>query len=581
VHLLMVHGVGRHDLLSSLLELYQAARSNLRSPEAPALIEDRIADWQLARFDDGANPPHLELKFRFPAQPGDAAVVYLYEVNYSHLAGVIRANHRLDLTTLFVGLDVAICSARQRQVNTPATLFPGQPAVLARSLQRVSGVMTAATGPLLGLPSLLLSRYGSNFLAAFTRFFEDVATYALDKSGEQIISEHLDRVVQNIRKSEQFAAAGLQHELVIAGHSLGSVVTHSHLVRHWDDGLLPQTVVTFGSPIGIITWLWLFLDFEGFDFDCWREVNTYFCWRPLRSKSGPPVPLKWINVLNCLDPIASAFPDQAANFSRPADHLPRDLAGGKVTHRLCGPAKLTATGGAHTDYVHDRTGFLEILLRVAGLRPGAAEDVPGNDASQHWSSTFRVLGRVRALAWLVSFAFVVGYCAFVAWHFADWRVIGAAALYVWPAIIIGALACVQRFFFGARTKRVTRDTIKSLRWDMVAIPYRLRLLLGDLRRALLGDPMDDARPPHHRPWRHALKKLLAFVPTLGLMLFPAIVGYALTDHGPAQFAPLSVYLIALVVFIIYVMGCAVFELVSAWRSVLKDLDLVNAPSADR
>ncbi len=573
----MVHGVGRHDLLSSLLELYQAARSNLRSPEAPALIEDRIADWRLAHFDDGANPAHLELTSRFPAEPGDAAVVYLYEVNYSHLAGVIRANHRLDLTTLFVGLDVAICSARQRQVNAPAALFPGQPAALARSLQRVSGVMTAATGPLLGVPSLLLNRYGSNFPAAFTRFFEDVATYALDKTGEQIISEHLERVVHNIRKSDQFAAAGLQHELVIAGHSLGSVVTHSYLVKHWHDGLLPQTVVTFGSPIGIITWLWLFLDFEAFDFSCWREVNTYFCWRPLESDSGPERPLKWINVLNRLDPIASGFPDQAAHFSRPPDQLLRELDGGGVIHRLCGPAKLTATGRAHTDYVHDRKGFLEILLRVAGLRPGVAEEVQCNEAPEHWTSTFRVLGRVRALAWLASFAFIAGYCAFVAWHFDDWRVIGAAALYIWPAITVGTLAFVQRFFFGARTKRVTRDTIQSLHWDSVGIPYRLRLMLGDLRRKLAGNPMDDAKPPQHRPWRHALRKFFAFVPTLAIMLLPFAIGYWLTGHGPVRSASLSQYVIALVLFVIHVIGCAVFELLSAWRSVLTHLDVVSPP----
>ena len=39
----------------------------------------------------------------------------------------------------------------------------------------------------------------------------------------------------------------------------------------------------------------------------------------------------------------------------------------------------------------------------------------------------------------------------------------------------------------------------------------------------------------------------------------------------------SAYLIPLIVFVIYVMACALFELVSAWRSVLTDLDLLADP----
>ena len=53
VHLLMVHGVGRHDPLSSLLQVFQAFRANLRSPEAPVGFEDRILDWQLEDVEEG------------------------------------------------------------------------------------------------------------------------------------------------------------------------------------------------------------------------------------------------------------------------------------------------------------------------------------------------------------------------------------------------------------------------------------------------------------------------------------------------------------------------------------------------
>jgi len=587
----MEHGVGRHDRLSSLLEVYQAIRSNLRSPEAPALVEDRIPDWTLERFDEGANPPYLKLRFNYEAEHGDAAVVYLYEVNYSALAGVIRANHRLDLTTLFVGLDVAICSARQQQSHGPlTTIFPGEPAALARSLQRVSGVMAAATGPLLGAPSLLLSRYGgSSFVAAFTRFFEDVATYALDKSGEQLISEHLERIVDNIHRSDQFAGAPapVRHDFIMASHSLGSVVTHSYLVRHWPDVTLPGaprklpgTVVTFGSPIGLITWLWLFLDFEDFDFKRWRGRETFFCWNPILNRAGAETPITWFNVVNALDPIASAFPDGAADLSRSAEALTSELGGG-IIHRHCGAAKLTATGRAHTDYLHDRDGFLEILQRAAGLRPGPVQDVRCSNPDDHWRDSCRVLGRARAIAWLTAMTFALGYCGMIAWQFQDWRVLSATALYSVPAVTVGGLAFVQRFFFGGRTKRISRQRIAALRWDLVSLPYRLRQIVGDLRKRVARLPLDDKALPPHRPWIQRLNKVLAFLPTVLAMLLPVGVGWTLAGGGPARYMPWSLYLIALLIFVVYLIACAVFELISAWRSVLMDLELFPAGQEGR
>ncbi len=59
--------------------------------------------------------------------------------------------------------------------------------------------------------------------------------------------------------------------------------------------------------------------------------------------------------------------------------------------------------------------------------------------------------------------------------------------------------------------------------------------------------------------------------------FPRVVGFLITGHGPVRRMAWSAYLIPLIVFVIYVMACAVFELVSAWRSVLADLDLVADP----
>ena len=494
---------------------------------------------------------------------------------------MIRANHRLDLTTLFVGLDVAICSARQKQEpDRLTTMFPGKPAAVARSLQRVSGVMAAATGPLLGAPSLLLSRYGRNFLAAFTRFFEDVATYALDKSGEELISEHLDRVVQNIRNSDQFAAAGggIQNDFVMAGHSLGSVVTHSYLVRHWQDAMLPGTVVTFGSPIGMITWLWLFLDFADFDFRQWREVNTYFCWSPIANTAGPLKPVRWINVINCLDPIASAFPDQAADFSRSPAELQRDLWNGGVIHRYCGPAKFTATGRAHTEYLHDREGFLEILQRAAGLQREPAEGVAGNDRAQHWLGTARVLGRVRVVAWLTAVAFAVGLLRHRRVALRDWRVVAVGRC------LRGAGD--HRGRPGVRATPVFRrphQADHARNHHLAALGFRLAPLSPQAdRRGHAGDGFSGGRSTmasrqRHRPWRHLITKFVAFAPTIAAMLLPGVVGFMITGHGPVRRMAWSAYLIPLIVFVIYVMACAVFELVSAWRSVLADLDLLADP----
>jgi len=171
----------------------------------------------------------------------------------------------------------------------------------------------------------------------------------------------------------------------------------------------------------------------------------------------------------------------------------------------------------------------------------------------------------------------VGYCAIVAWHYRDWSVIAAAAVYIVPALTVGGLAFVQRLCFGGRTKRITRDTITSLRWDFVSLPYRLRQFAGDARRWILGRPVDDGKPPRHRPWRHLISKFIAFAPTIAVMLLPGVVGFLITGEGPVRRMAWSAYLIPLIVFVIYVMACALFELVSAWRSVLTDLDLVADP----
>ncbi len=98
----MVHGVGRHDPLSSLLRVYQTFRSNLRSPEAPVLFEDRIPDWRLDDVNEDGTPPYLRLVPRFPAERGDVSAVYLYFTSFPYrlrraIGPVFGARREVDL----------------------------------------------------------------------------------------------------------------------------------------------------------------------------------------------------------------------------------------------------------------------------------------------------------------------------------------------------------------------------------------------------------------------------------------------------------------------------------------------------
>ena len=573
----MVHGVGRHDPLSSLLQVFQAFRANLRSPEAPVGFEDRILDWQLEDVEEGAAPPYLKLIPRFPDPSFGVQAVYLYEVNYSVLAGVVRHNHRLDLTTLFVGLDMAVCASRLKLapgVTTP--LSGGRPAELAKCLQRLAGVFTAATVPILGLPSLFFRNYTENIVAAFTRFFEDVATFALDRNGEQLISAHIDRTVENIVKADHFMRADAPGELVIAAHSLGSVVAHHFLIRHWakNTPCVPRRLVTFGSPIGFITWLWLFLDFPDFDFSKAQKTGkNYFSWSTVSNAGKPATPLTWINVVNRLDPIATAFATQAADLSRPLSEVEAAVRGG-VIHQFCGGGALTATGRAHTQYIHDRSGFIEILLQAAGLHADAPQDIVTTDADAHWASTLAVLGRLRQILWLLVALFAGVYCALITRYVDDWRPLVSIPFLLWPWLTIGGVAFFQRAFFGGPTKRIPGKRIDQFSWrDITSIPYLIRRRLD--RFAGTEDEVDLGAPG--RPVRRTILKAVSFAPTVLAMAVPIVVGG--WGRGWDAWPSASFYPQGLIAFTLYLIACVGFELVSSWRAILIEIGVGPKPTA--
>jgi hypothetical protein len=495
----------------------------------------------------------------------------MYEVNYSSLAGVIRQNQPLDLTELFVGLDLATCAARQRLKTAPTSGVGAHAIELGRRLQRISGVLAAGTVPILGLPAIAFRKYLGTFIAVFTRFFADIATFILDKNGEELISAHIDRTMRTIG-----GAVTTDDRLVVAAHSLGSVVIHNYIVRQWASALraqpVPDTVVTFGSPIGLLTWGWLFLDFEGMRFDKRLSADRYLCWNPVSNGTTVHKELSWINVVNCVDPIATAFPVQMVDLSAPEATIRAGLRGGTIAHRFFGPAKITAIGEAHVEYFNDKKGFLEILLRASGLAPGAPEDVPTmRSASEHWTSTRKTLAVAERILLGAAAVAIGSYCWIVAPTDLKVRGLWFVAPFLFPRLTIGFLTFFQRLFLGGPTKRIPLALIRQMAWsDPVSFPYRLRELMLSRFRETDVDPI---APSPGYVTRLAIKAI-SFAPTMVLMAIP-ITGMAWwSGRWPTATGSWAAFLSArtleaLVCFMIYVVCCALYELARIWRSVVQ------------
>ncbi|MGE3277761.1 MAG: hypothetical protein AB7O67_21810 [Vicinamibacterales bacterium] len=580
VHLLMVHGVGDQHRLANLLRLYQSFRSNLTSPETPVEGEDLIPGWQLAAFKEGTTPPSLKLEPRVPPMPGAVGAVYLHEVNYAGFAGIIRENHRIDLTGLFLGLDQAVCAARQRGPAAGSASFGLDDAELARCLQGASTVLLAATVPVIGLPSILFRDYIGTFVATFTRFFEDVATFALDRNGEQLISAHLDRTVEAIAARMD---PGAGDRLVIAAHSLGSVVAHNYVVRHWAAARkpLPDVLVTFGSPIGLLTWIWLFLDFEGMDVRRRIAADPYFCWNPVNRAAGATRRrLSWINVVHAVDPIATAFPLRALDLGAAEADLVAALDGGAVAHRFFGRAGPTAVASAHTSYLDDDAGCLRVLLRATGLAPGDPADEQGSRApAAHWTASASALGWLHRSCHLAALVCIAVYGWMVEDAFEAPAAFWFVLPFVWPRWPIEVLAFWQRLLRGGPTKRIRTADIRALSWkSLVAVPYRLREVLLWWRRK--ARPVDPAAPGPGfvRRW---IPTVVSFVPVPVLMALPVAGAAWLTGRWPA---PSTVWdeltgargLGGTVAFTLFIVFCAVHQLVGVWRDVVR---LPKAPAA--
>lgn len=588
IHVLFVHGVGAHSRLSSLLQPWQSLRANTRNPETPIEDEDLNPDWRLQAFDDGAATPYLKMH-RPDAGFGETKTIYFYEVNYSELAGVVRANHPLDLTQLFVGLDLAVNVARSRlkdhEPRKPQGDYAPDHAGLARAVQRLAGVLVAATVPILGLPSLFFRKYTRTVVATFTRFFEDVATLALDRNGEQLISAHVDQTVQAIVKSDRYSRyesyGYAPDRLVIAAHSLGTVITHSYLVRHGVKGdCYPSTVLTFGSPIGLVCWLWLFLDFKGMDFATpWgagkgEEANArYFTWKRVVRGSEVPAPpaIEWINVVNHLDPIATAFPPDYVNLAQTPEENGKLLRGGGINHRFIDTGASAAS--AHTSYFDDRHGFLKTLSRFAGLNPDPEPRLAAAEAAEaaraHWKKGADDLFRLRWLSWLAGFVLIAVYVGAIARASGNWWILGLLAPLGYLPLLIGTLAFCQRFLCSKPTKRNSSTAIRRLPWaDLASFPHRLRQVF---RRQSEDEEQDEVMGPGPDWLGKGWMWLASFAPSLVLMLLPLLALWPLDGFDAVwglvgrhwKWIPAAV-----VVFMLYVIAFAISEFVAQWRAAL-------------
>lgn len=588
VHVLFVHGVGMHSRLSSLLQAYQSLRANLRSTEAPISYEDPLAGWRVAEFDDGAGgtaSPRLTL-----TTPGETGAVYLYEVNYSALAGVIRRNQPLDLTALFVGFDLAVNVARDRLRSRPPprprpdARFDIDDVAMALTVQKLAGVFVAATVPILGVPSLVFRRFTSTVIGVFTRFFEDIATFALDMNGEALISAHIDRTVQGIVESPSFLAAGEgfdRDSLVIAAHSLGTVVTHAYLVRNRTRReRLPDRLLTFGSPIGVVWWLWMFLDFNEMDAGMPNDLR-YFTWNALPPPAVNPGTFLWINVVNHLDPIASAFPLDCVCVTQTPAQNAGSLAGGQVHQRYIRTG--SSPGSAHTAYFDDRGGFLEILGRMCGLRAEPPEDVRNPDGQPpdaqararalHWQQSLAALARLRLQWWAGGIAAIAVYLGGIGWLCKSWLPLLFLPLYVWPAATIGSIAFFQRLLHGRPTKRTSVESIAGLPWDDIrAKPHRMR---QDWRGAFTHEQEREfvlsRRTGFVKRWS---KWLLSFVPSLAAMALPLAATVVFAPHGRAGWAELTSRFglagpLMLATFTFYLIAFAISEFTLHWRHVIE------------
>ena len=175
-------------------------------------------------------------------------------------------------------------------------------------------------------------------------FLEDIERYFADAGRRQAA---IDRVVEAVH-----AAGG---EVILLGHSLGSVVAYDALSEH--PGLPASGLITLGSPLGLPT------------------VR-----RRLRTRRFPPGVARWVNVYDPRDFVTGREPLRA-HFPADDERLVEDV---ENEGRAPGLTNLTAA--------HDGTVYLSSIALARALRDMiAAGSAPDAAVREHEAVSARYL----------------------------------------------------------------------------------------------------------------------------------------------------------------------------------------------
>lgn len=428
---LFVHGVGEQSQLSALLRPILSLKTDLSAGLSQTggakRTSDLLPDWEISGCELHLSPPYVELRRNPPSDKGPD-VIRFYEFNYSNLTSVIREVSSVGLERLLADFheDIAAATGQLTDDRNEIPAIKSSDIEIAKEALRIGDVILAASAPMLGLFPLFTGYFGiGHVVKAYRRFFADVATCALDYPSGSLLFEHFDSAVESIRKKEKF---GEDDQFIIVAHSLGSVIAHNYLVRNWinrpPSNPKPLTkLLTFGSPIGILCWLWLLTDYRGLDPARWRysgmhsQPNFRTQWREFATFLWERKPIQntdclhkvtWVNVVNKLDPIATTFPDQFAFFGAEESALKTALPEG-IQHTAI--QKDWWHGFPHNTYFNDRSSdapptgmeaetFSNVLMEVTGLRPPRSNKYrPIHDG--FWQDAINSILWFRATSWVI------------------------------------------------------------------------------------------------------------------------------------------------------------------------------------
>lgn len=550
---LFVHGLGEQSQLSALLHPLLSLTTHLETGLTGTQrnhLPNLLPDWDVVDLDIHRSPPSIQLTHNPSAGSPDA--VKFYEFNYSHLTEVIRDINAVSLERLLAQFHEELAVALP-----PLDKAGSGEAAIAKHVLRIGDVVLASSAPMLGIFPFFTQYLGlGHVIKAYRRFFADVATCALDYPGADLLFSHFNRTVESIFEKE--GELGADDQFIIVAHSLGTVLTHGYLVQRWSEGKsprlpVPQKILTFGTAVSLLCWLWLYLDYELMNPNKWKartigrpgrfEEFMTFCWSKLDLPQGfSPQPLKWINVLNRLDPIATKVPSPYVFFDAPPASIASALPAG-VEHRFT--YRGWWRGSPHNTYFQDRPfsrksaptqyeQFSDILMEVLGFaNPRPPEDrIP---EQKHWTSTNISLWCFSSAAYLLGLAAM----AFAVWSYSahnlwrentHWGYLTPLCLFAIPGFVVTVLSLAHKMVWGSWRERVAKPGT-----------YAWRILFW-LRKPLFKFQSSQQPRPDTEPFtgERLLRRLLSLItPATLLVLFPWFLTAIAQDKSPGVISLLA------------------------------------------